>query len=173
MHLCRTAAWLSVLLCLIASGSCTVPFYDYYFPNTHLMLRMQQRRTVQINLSTYRTLLLLVRQRISIESGIHGGPHAPIAHNMELAQHGLTFEFNNAGLVARLRPTYQDALSTLLGLDRGIVQLHFKEMNFILYVLNPDRSRGFPLAIGRIFNADVLDQANATVVSFDEIALEQ
>lgn len=90
-----------------------------------------------------------------------------------MAEHGLTFEFNNAGLVAMLRPTYRDVTSTLQGLDRGIVQLQFREMNFVLYVLNPDRSRGVPLATGRVFNTDILEPANATVLSLDEIALEQ
>ncbi|KAL9608798.1 MAG: hypothetical protein Q9167_006385, partial [Letrouitia subvulpina] len=173
MHPSRTAGWLFAIFCLIVSGFCTPPTYDYVVPNTHLIVRMQQRRLVPINLPTYRILLLLVRQRVSIESSLHGGPTATIAHNFEVAHHGLTFEFNNAGSIARLRPTYQDVLLTLDGLDRGIVRLLFREMNFVLYILNPDRSRGFPLAIGRVFNTDVLVPDNATAVSLDEIALGQ
>lgn len=136
------------------------------------MLRMEQRRLVPINLATYRTLLRFIRLRITIESRHYGGPTARIAHNIEVVQGGLTFEFNNAGLVAGVRPTYLDVTTTLRGLDIGIVQLRFREMNFILFILNPDRSRAVPLATGRVFNADILDPANATVMSLDEIVID-
>ena len=164
MHFPGVVVWLSLLLDTIISGSSATATYDFHIPNTHLLLRMTKRRDKSILLPNYRRLMLQVRGRIHVEAQRAGRLEAPIYHNIEQRYNGLNFEFNNAGELPRVRPTYKDAQITIDGLDRGIVQLKFYEMDYILFILSPEYRVSASLATGRLFDTNLLTLKNATRV---------
>lgn len=156
MYLSKFVLSLSVPFFIIAASGFPLD-WTYRIPTTDFLLRMIQRRQIDLPNRSCHELLFKVKTRIReiALSPDGGGWKAPVKQTeLETSHKNLVFEYRGALNNLQYWPTYQDAWMTVEAVEQNLVHLDFHEISFYVHLVGLMHSKKRPaVAVGSIYDA--------------------